>query len=83
MLEIYKYFNIKVLKNLNLKNLFSWTFESVLMNKIWSGEHFLLAKSGFHKKVWSYEHTSTSTLFVVFFLKMVLSKSSLQLYFSL
>ena len=29
------------------------------MNKIWSGEQFLLAKSGFHKKVWSHEHTST------------------------
>ena len=29
------------------------------MNKIWSGEHFLLAKSGFHEKVWSHEHTST------------------------
>ena len=29
------------------------------MNKIWSGEHFLLAKSGFHEKVWSHKHTST------------------------
>ena len=31
------------------------------MNKIWSGEYFFLAKSGFHEKVWSHEHTSTSS----------------------
>ena len=31
------------------------------MNKVWSGEHFLLGKSGFHEKVWSHKHTSTFT----------------------
>ena len=31
------------------------------MNKIWSGEHFLLANSGFQEKIFSQELISTIT----------------------
>ena len=43
------------------------------MNKIWSGEHFLLAKSGFHEKVESHELTYTTNLLMSFRAPIILA----------